>query len=344
MYSKIESEIQLRELISTYPAVLDNRIKDSFDKFSLEFIESAAFVIFSSSSQNIGFKIFSCKDVNIETSPSSKLSINVSRSNFTKLATFKCSLYFLVPGLGHGFRVNGECQISDDCSYMEILVRSSYFHCSRAFVRAKFWDPSYLSVESKGMVNSGLDASCPQDRLDAEKQEFLQQASLFFLHTETPAGGTELSPRGDPQGILRCEDDRTIVFAERPGNKVAISLRNILNNRIVGLLVVIPGQEKFLSVSGTAELSDDSLLLNSLAIKNKIPKLAVIISISSAIFVVGNYDKNCAIWDGNNYVEPGTLTSFPKALSAHINGEGLLGKIKSTVVSSIVKHDLKNLY
>jgi len=344
VYSKIQSEIELREIISTYPAVLDNRVKDSFDKFSLEFIESAAFVIFSSSPQNVGFQVFSCKNVNIETSPLSKISISVPMPASSKFAIFKCSLYFLVPGLGHGFRVNGDCLISDDHAHMEILVHSSYFHCSRAFVRAKFWEPSYSSVGSRGMENSGLDPNCLEGRLNEAKQEFLQQASLFFLHTETPAGGTELSPRGDPEGILLCIDDRTIIFAERPGNKVAISLRNILNNNIVSLLVVVPGQEKFLSISGTAELSDDSLLLNSLAIKNKIPKLAVVIHVFSSTFVVGNYGKVHSIWDSNNYVEPRALTSFPKALSAHMNGEGLLGKIKSSVVSSIVKRDLKNLY
>jgi hypothetical protein len=54
--------------------------------------------------------------------------------------------------------------------------------------------------------------------------------------------------------------------------------------------------------------------------------------------------EQSGLWDATKAVDKKTLTAFPKALSSHINGTGLMGKVTNTIVGAIVKHDMKNLY
>src|SRR6185295_12410731 len=79
------------------------------------------------------------------------------------------------------------------------------------------------------------------DRLLGLTRVFIERASLVFLATSSRDGSCDVSPRGDPAGFVRILDDATLLLPERPGNRLADSLRNILANPHVGLLFVIPG-------------------------------------------------------------------------------------------------------
>lgn len=80
-------------------------------------------------------------------------------------------LLFMVPGVGETLRVNGRgrvCDTSDDPalvasfavdgkpprSVLVIDVESVYFHCSKAIVRSKLWDPSH-HVERAQLPSAG---------------------------------------------------------------------------------------------------------------------------------------------------------------------------------------------
>ncbi|ALF89467.1 MULTISPECIES: pyridoxamine 5'-phosphate oxidase family protein [Ralstonia solanacearum species complex] len=68
----------------------------------------------------------------------------------------RVSLLFIVPGVGETLRVNGTAAISADPALLAsfavqdklprtvilVTVRSAYFHCSKALVRSKLWDPA----------------------------------------------------------------------------------------------------------------------------------------------------------------------------------------------------------
>ncbi len=79
------------------------------------------------------------------------------------------------------------------------------------------------------------------DRLVAETRPFVERAPFVLLATSDRAGRCDVSPRGDPPGFVRILDDRTLLLPERPGNRLADSLRNIVANPHVGLLFVVPG-------------------------------------------------------------------------------------------------------
>ena len=68
----------------------------------------------------------------------------------------RVSILFLIPGVGETLRVNGRAAISIDPALRErfavngkparavlvVAVDRVYFHCSKAIVRSKLWDPS----------------------------------------------------------------------------------------------------------------------------------------------------------------------------------------------------------
>src|SRR5262245_10352416 len=95
------------------------------------------------------------------------------------------------------------------------------------------------------------------DRLNPLTRQFIERAPFLCLATSDAEGRCDVSPRGDPPGFVRILDDRTILIPERPGNRLADSLRNILQNPGVGLLFVIPGVGDSFRVNGRATLTVD---------------------------------------------------------------------------------------
>src|SRR5690242_20448782 len=78
-------------------------------------------------------------------------------------------------------------------------------------------------------------------RLNALTRRFVDLSPFVLLATASDDGTCDVSPRGDPAGFVHVLDDRTLLLPERPGNRLADSLRNVLQNPHIGLLFVVPG-------------------------------------------------------------------------------------------------------
>jgi PPOX class probable FMN-dependent enzyme len=77
-------------------------------------------------------------------------------------------LLFMVPGFNETLRVNGKAEILDDpnlCarlgvdgkparSVMRVAVREVYFHCAKAFLRSRLWEPA-AQQDRKGFPSFG---------------------------------------------------------------------------------------------------------------------------------------------------------------------------------------------
>jgi PPOX class probable FMN-dependent enzyme len=120
------------------------------------------------------------------------------------------------------------------------------------------------------------------DRINRLTRAFIDRAPLLFLATSGPGGSCDVSPRGDPAGFVRILDDRTLLVPERPGNRLADSLRNILHNPHVGLLFVIPGVPDTFRVNGRATLTTDRTLLEPCAVEGKPPRLGILVDVEEA--------------------------------------------------------------
>ena len=107
------------------------------------------------------------------------------------------------------------------------------------------------------------------DRVNELTRRFIDLSPFMLLATSAPDGSCDVSPRGDPIGFVHVLDDRTLLVPERPGNRLADSLRNILRNPHVGLLFLVPGVGDTLRVNGRATIVTDPELLGTLAVEGK---------------------------------------------------------------------------
>jgi PPOX class probable FMN-dependent enzyme len=94
----------------------------------------------------------------------------------------RIALLFLIPGVGETLRVNGRASISIDPDLMKsfavngklprcvlvVHIETVYFHCSKAIVRSKLWDPA-TQVERKSLPSTGtIIAELSQGKLGGE--------------------------------------------------------------------------------------------------------------------------------------------------------------------------------
>jgi uncharacterized protein len=119
-------------------------------------------------------------------------------------------------------------------------------------------------------------------RLNELTRPLIEQSPFVCIATADAEGNCDVSPRGDPAGFVRILDDRTLLIPERPGNKIADSLRNIIATGHVGLIFIIPGITDTFRVNGRAQLTTDAVLLAPSAIEGKVPKLGILIEIDEA--------------------------------------------------------------
>src|ERR1700758_4757427 len=104
------------------------------------------------------------------------------------------------------------------------------------------------------------------DRLNPLTRQFVERSPLVVVATARPDGGLDVSPRGDGAGFVRILDDRTLLLPDRPGNRIADTLTNLLVDPRIGLLFLIPGVGDTFRINGTAAIVDDEELLAPSAI------------------------------------------------------------------------------
>ncbi len=148
-----------------------------------------------------------------------------------------------------------------------------------------------------------------RDRLDHLTREFVERSPFLLLATSAADGSCDVSPRGDPPGFVQILDERTLLLPERPGNRLADSLRNVLSNDRVGLLFVIPGIGDTLRVNGRATLVTDEELLAPSAVEGKVPRVGFLIEVDEVFTHCSKAFLRSALWDPSRYVERSELPS-----------------------------------
>ena len=135
------------------------------------------------------------------------------------------------------------------------------------------------------------------DHLHATTRCFIELSPFICLATTDASGQCDVSPRGDPPGFVRILDDRTLLVPERPGNRIADTLRNILANPRVAILFVLPGLGESFRVNGRATLTTDAELLAPSAVEGKPLKLGILVDIEEAYTQCPKAFIRSHLWD-----------------------------------------------
>lgn len=138
-------------------------------------------------------------------------------------------------------------------------------------------------------------------RLNALTRKFIEASPFVCLATSDAEGNCDVSPRGDPRGFVRILDEQTLLVPERPGNRIADSLRNILVNPHVGLLFVIPGVTDTFRVNGRATLTTDAALLAPCVVEGNAPKLGILVDIDVAYTQCSKAFLRSELWDPSRF-------------------------------------------
>ncbi len=134
--------------------------------------------------------------------------------------------------------------------------------------------------EALGGHASGRAVTKVRPSLHPLQIEWLRLSPFCVIATSDADGNCDASPKGDPAGhLIHVLDPRTVVVAERPGNKRADGYLNVLSNPHVGLLALIPGRNDTLRINGRARLVRDAPWFDDLVVQGKRPILALVIEI-----------------------------------------------------------------
>jgi PPOX class probable FMN-dependent enzyme len=148
------------------------------------------------------------------------------------------------------------------------------------------------------------------DRIDDHARNLIAHSPFVLLATSAPDGSCDVSPRGDPAGSVLVLDDRTLVLADRPGNKLIDSFRNIVDNPHAGLLFLVPGMNETLRVNGRATLVADAPYFDQLVVKGKRPRLAVVVEVEELYMHCAKAFLRSSLWQPETWPERSTLPSL----------------------------------
>jgi uncharacterized protein len=145
---------------------------------------------------------------------------------------------------------------------------------------------------------------------------YIERSPLVCLATSNAAGDCDVTPRGDPAGFVQILDDKTLLLPERPGNRLADALRNILSNPHVGLLFIVPGVSDTLRVNGRAFLTTDAPLLARCVVEEKIPKLGIVIEIDEVFTQCSKAFIRSDFWNPAKHVDPKLMPTGGQMLAS----------------------------
>ena len=152
------------------------------------------------------------------------------------------------------------------------------------------------------------------DRLNALTRQFVEHSPFVCVATARPDGGLDVSPRGDPPGFVRILDERTLLLPDRPGNRIADTLTNLLEDPRIALLFLIPGIGDTFRVNGRARIVDDAELLAPSAVDGKVPRLGLLVSIEEAYTQCSKALIRSDLWNPEHHVDRSELPSSGEIL------------------------------
>ena len=356
----VNSEDHLRKIIPHYPPVMDKRIKPQLDDYSLEYIHLSRQLVLGFSDSALGMHYLDLNSCQFNITSMNRLSFSLTDLKLpNNLNNIHCSLYFIIPGVGHGLRVNGHTiktnatnrekeentnseEDLNNRALIHIYIDEVYVHCSRSAVRSGLWNEA--SIVSASLIQQFNNMSGSDKNINESSNRFIESAPFLFLKTQDSKGKTDISPRGDPDKIVNILENNTVLIAERSGNKVAKSMRNIMQSHTAALSLLIPGCNNTLTLYGKAQVTSNKALLEPLTINKKTPKLGILINIQHFEFSNSESLTSSELWNAKHHKSAGDLTTFSKVLTHHMKGTGIMGKISTPIIKAIVHHDLNNLY
>ena len=155
------------------------------------------------------------------------------------------------------------------------------------------------------------------DHIDEHCRAWIERSPFVVVSSASATGAMDVSPKGDPPGFVRVLDPKTLAVPDRPGNHRGDTFRNVLENPQVGLMFVVPMRREVVRVSGSATVVRDAALLESMAVGDKVPTLALVVRVQEAMFHCGKSMIRSHMWEPELWGTVDGLPSYGRALVDH---------------------------
>lgn len=173
--------------------------------------------------------------------------------------------------------------------------------------------------------------------IDDHCRNFIEKSPFITIATSDSEGNFDVSPKGDPAGFVKILSDKLLAIPDRPGNRKADTLRNIIQNPNLGLIFLIPGIKETLRVNGHARIVTDQEILDLLSCEGKTPSLAIIVSVKEVFMHCAKCIIRSKLWSDIDNSRQDTIPSLARVLVDH-------GKLDITYqdLDDRIKSDEKN--
>lgn len=142
-----------------------------------------------------------------------------------------------------------------------------------------------------------------RDHLDQGFRDVVAMSSFVLLATADASGRCDVSPRGGPPGFVKVLDGRHLAIPDLNGNHLLDSLHNIVSNPAAALLVVVPGQDDTLRISGRARLTTDPDVLDCFDDELRRPVLSIVIEVDEAYTHCAKAFRRGQLWQPDNWLQ-----------------------------------------
>ncbi len=167
-------------------------------------------------------------------------------------------------------------------------------------------------------------------------RQWIERARFCVLTSVGPEG-TDGSPRGDDDAVVRVVDAHTLALPDWKGNNRTDSLLNIVNDGRVSLLMLFPGSNNVIRINGRAVICIDDELLASFERQGKKPRSVILITVAEVYFQCARALMRSRLWadeeDLQGLPSPGTILSEMTngQISADKYHSGWLSRSKDTM-------------
>jgi PPOX class probable FMN-dependent enzyme len=180
-------------------------------------------------------------------------------------------------------------------------------------------------------------------QLDDHAKNFIARSPFLLLATRGVTG-CDASPRGDAPGFVKVLDETTLLLPERPGNRLADSMRNIIDDPETGLLFLIPGMNETLRVNGKAYVTNHAPYLEQLEAKGKGPKLAVLLDVTEIYFHCPKALVRSQLWNPEQHMERSELPTMGRMVLEQISRQPVAEETVSDLDAELETDIQENLY
>jgi uncharacterized protein len=220
---------------------------------------------------------------------------------------------FVIPTLKESLRVNGTVT-GVSATEVTVEVTECYLHCAKAFMRSKLWQEYEPGAVSK------------------TDSKFCEQTRFMLVATSDRKRRADMSPKGDPAGMLLKQHEGKFWYSDRPGNRRVDGFRNILEYPQIEILALLAGSSQILRIKGEAKLYAEHEQKKHFIVAEKEPLLVVKIQPEHVSLYESQALERAKLWPPQ---EPATNFNTTEIWKAHLRLSKVSG-IEATLAKAAV--------